>query len=314
MGIAALICWLVTAFGGLYLLAVWLIENDVTDEGGTASRLYGPVVLGHVLLALTGLVVWVLYLISDSDTMGWAALAILGSIAALGLTMFARWIPVRASFAAAEARVACRRSSTSRPNGPSPCPWWPATACSPSPRSPWCCSPCSGWVAPRAHGPKPTAVVFAPLITTATVSPGAAWYAPDVSAASAAQPPGSATSRSRSHSSSWAWRMASSLTSTAWAASVVRTEKGSSPTRRAPSESAAAPPTGASTGRPAFSAWVRLGASSGSAPTTRTRPAYPAAIPASSPPPPTLASTVTAAGACPASSVASVPAPRMVSA
>jgi len=105
MGIAALICWLVTAFGGLYLLAVWLIENDVTEEGGTASRLYGPVVLGHVLLALTGLVVWVLYLISDSDTMGWAALAILGSIAALGLTMFARWIPVRASFAAAEARV-----------------------------------------------------------------------------------------------------------------------------------------------------------------------------------------------------------------
>jgi hypothetical protein len=105
MGIAALICWLVTAFGGLYLLAVWLIENDVTDEGGTASRLYGPVVLGHVLLALTGLVVWVLYLISDSDTMGWAALAILGGIATLGLTMFARWIPVRASFVAAEAGV-----------------------------------------------------------------------------------------------------------------------------------------------------------------------------------------------------------------
>jgi len=105
MGIAALICWLVTAFGGLYLLAVWLIENDVTDEGSTASRLYGPVVLGHVLLALTGLVVWVLYLISDSDTMGWAALAILGSIAALGLTMFTRWIPVRAAFVAAEARV-----------------------------------------------------------------------------------------------------------------------------------------------------------------------------------------------------------------
>ena len=148
MGIAALICWLVTAFGGLYLLAVWLIENDVTDEGGAASRLYGPVVLGHVLLALTGLVVWVLYLISDSDTMGWAALAILGSIAALGLTMFTRWIPVHASFMAAEARVGCRPSSTSRPSGPSPCRWWPGTACSPSPRSPWCCSPCSGWEAP----------------------------------------------------------------------------------------------------------------------------------------------------------------------
>jgi hypothetical protein len=105
MGVAALITWIVTAFGGPYLLAVWLIENDVTDEGGTASRLYGPVVLGHVLLALAGLVVWVLHLISDSDTAGGAALGILGGIAALGLTMFTRWIPVHASFVAAEVRV-----------------------------------------------------------------------------------------------------------------------------------------------------------------------------------------------------------------
>jgi hypothetical protein len=33
MGVAALISWLVTAFAGLYLLAVWLIENDVTRRG-----------------------------------------------------------------------------------------------------------------------------------------------------------------------------------------------------------------------------------------------------------------------------------------
>ena len=33
MGVAALISWFVTAFVGLYLLAVWLIENDVTQQG-----------------------------------------------------------------------------------------------------------------------------------------------------------------------------------------------------------------------------------------------------------------------------------------
>src|SRR6266516_3348670 len=43
------------------------------------------------------------------------------------------------------------------------------------------------------HCPKLTAVVFAPLITTATRSPGAGEYPPVVSAASAAHPPGSAT-------------------------------------------------------------------------------------------------------------------------
>jgi hypothetical protein len=39
MGVAALISWLVTAFVGLYLLAVWPIENDVTHRGAAASRL-----------------------------------------------------------------------------------------------------------------------------------------------------------------------------------------------------------------------------------------------------------------------------------
>jgi hypothetical protein len=37
MGVAALISWLVTAFFGLYLLAVWLLENDVTHRGATMS-------------------------------------------------------------------------------------------------------------------------------------------------------------------------------------------------------------------------------------------------------------------------------------
>src|SRR5213078_313089 len=51
-GVSALISWLVTALFGLYLLAVWLIENDVTHRGAAASRLPAPVIVGHVLLAL----------------------------------------------------------------------------------------------------------------------------------------------------------------------------------------------------------------------------------------------------------------------
>jgi hypothetical protein len=101
MGLAALISWLVTAFVGLYLLAVWLIENDVTHRGAVKSRLPGPVILGHVLLALTGLVVWVIYLLSDEDMFAWSSLGILLVIAGLGLTMFTRWIPVHRAFAAA---------------------------------------------------------------------------------------------------------------------------------------------------------------------------------------------------------------------
>jgi hypothetical protein len=105
MALAALISWLVTAFVGLYLLTVWLIENDVTHKGATASRLHGSVVLGHVLLALTGLAVWVVYLITGSAAAGWAALGILGGIGLLGLTMFTRWIPVHIAYVAAEAKT-----------------------------------------------------------------------------------------------------------------------------------------------------------------------------------------------------------------
>ena len=102
MGVAALISWFVTAFVGLYLLAVWLIENDVTHRGAVASRLPAPVIFGHLLLALTGLVFWVIHLVSHSSALGWTALGTLVAIGALGLTMFTRWIPVHAAYVAAE--------------------------------------------------------------------------------------------------------------------------------------------------------------------------------------------------------------------
>jgi hypothetical protein len=105
MALAALISWLVTAFVGLYLLVVWLIENDVTQPGTVASRLPGPVIGGHVVLALAGLAVWVVHLITGSAAAGWTALGILGGIGLLGLTMFTRWIPVHAELVAAEAKT-----------------------------------------------------------------------------------------------------------------------------------------------------------------------------------------------------------------
>ena len=94
MGIAALITWLAAALAGLYMFAVWLIENDVTDRHPAASQLPPPVIFTHLLLALTGLTVWGAYLLLDYQTLAWAALAVLAAIGLLGLTMFAKWIRV----------------------------------------------------------------------------------------------------------------------------------------------------------------------------------------------------------------------------
>ena len=116
MGYIALIAWFITALGGLYMLVVWLIENDATDQRRSASRLPLPVIVGHVTLAVSGLAVWVGYLVLDRDVLAWTALCLLGAIALLGITMFARWIPVyRTADAVAAAPVLVPSGAAAEP-------------------------------------------------------------------------------------------------------------------------------------------------------------------------------------------------------
>ena len=86
---AALIAWVATAGGGFVLLTQWL------KNGGMAQREQGrirpPLILSHFLLAATGLVLWIVYVATDSDALAWIALAALAIVAALGFTMFALW-------------------------------------------------------------------------------------------------------------------------------------------------------------------------------------------------------------------------------
>jgi hypothetical protein len=93
MAYIALISWFVTLLPGLYMLTVWLIENDVTDPG-SASKLPPPIIFTHLTLAVTGFGVWVGYLLSGRDLLAWTALCLIGLVDLLGLAMFARWIPV----------------------------------------------------------------------------------------------------------------------------------------------------------------------------------------------------------------------------
>ena len=126
MNVVALITWVVTAFAGLYLLVVWLIEYDVSAPGGSVSRLPRTVITGHVLLATSGLVVWIIYLIEDRDILAWIALSTLCVVALLGLTMLGRWITVRRALRAAlrassrEGRVAARAATPAEGHFPVP--------------------------------------------------------------------------------------------------------------------------------------------------------------------------------------------------
>ena len=87
---AALISWVITAGGGFVLLALWLRHGGMRqDEPG--RRIRPPLILSHFALAATGLVLWIIYVISDSEVLAWIALAVLVAVALLGWTMFAIW-------------------------------------------------------------------------------------------------------------------------------------------------------------------------------------------------------------------------------
>jgi hypothetical protein len=88
---AALIAWVATAGGGFVLLAIWLSRGGMRQEGQGGARIRPPLILSHFLLAATGLVIWIIYLANDSDTLAWIAFALLAVVALLGWTMFAIW-------------------------------------------------------------------------------------------------------------------------------------------------------------------------------------------------------------------------------
>jgi hypothetical protein len=97
---AALITWFAAVLLGLFMLAVWLIENDVKDRIVARSRLPVVIIFAHLSLAAAGLAMWVAYLVLEKRIFAWTAIGILGAIAALGATMFMRWIPVYRGVAA----------------------------------------------------------------------------------------------------------------------------------------------------------------------------------------------------------------------
>lgn len=110
MEVIALVTWLVTALGGFYMLGIWISQGGLA--AGSTTRLPRPVIFGHFLLAAAGLVVWIIYLATDSGGLAWTALILLIPVALLGLTMFARWLGVyRGGHVAAHAGVGATASA-----------------------------------------------------------------------------------------------------------------------------------------------------------------------------------------------------------
>ncbi|MFE3261497.1 hypothetical protein ACFXPS_33125 [Nocardia sp. NPDC059091] len=60
----------------------------------SSSHLPPPVIFGHFLLAVAGLVLWIIYLVVSTKAVAWVAFALLIPVALLGFFMLLRWLPV----------------------------------------------------------------------------------------------------------------------------------------------------------------------------------------------------------------------------
>jgi manganese efflux pump family protein len=94
MAIAALVTWAVTAVLGFTLLGLWLSKGGLRaakSDATTPTRLVPPLIFSHFLLAAAGLIVWIVYVIIDSDLLAWIAFDLLVIVVILGETMYLRW-------------------------------------------------------------------------------------------------------------------------------------------------------------------------------------------------------------------------------
>jgi hypothetical protein len=113
MAIAALITWLLTAVGGFIMLGTWIAKGGHRQPRTT--HLPPPLIFGHFALAAAGLVIWIIYVIADSDALAWTAFVVLVPVAVLGFTMLARWRGARSATVATAAAPTGGATSAGEP-------------------------------------------------------------------------------------------------------------------------------------------------------------------------------------------------------
>jgi hypothetical protein len=93
MRFATLICWLLTASLGAFMLRSWLVRGGPRRERAQAGGLPPQLIAGHAGLALFGLAVWGAFLASGARALAWTAVGALMVTVGLGLCTVTLWTP-----------------------------------------------------------------------------------------------------------------------------------------------------------------------------------------------------------------------------
>jgi manganese efflux pump family protein len=91
--LAALAAWAVTAAAGTWLLAGWIAQGGLRRGYARVAGVPRAVIVGHFTLALTGLGIWIGFLATSVAALAWAAVAVVLSVAGLGMATLAGGLP-----------------------------------------------------------------------------------------------------------------------------------------------------------------------------------------------------------------------------
>jgi hypothetical protein len=101
IGLVALATWLVTAAFGFVLFVSWLVQG-ITQQAGMQQKFSlppsyfpRPIVYSHLALAVGGLAIWALSLVTGTRALAWVAIVALLPVALFGFSMFTRWLGSR---------------------------------------------------------------------------------------------------------------------------------------------------------------------------------------------------------------------------
>lgn len=95
MEIAALAGWIVAAVEGLHLLWVWLAGGGLRSQPAKVTRFPSLLMIGHPLIAVIGLVLWALFVVTARVVYAWSAFGLLIVVFLLGFLMLTRWLKGR---------------------------------------------------------------------------------------------------------------------------------------------------------------------------------------------------------------------------
>lgn len=92
MPLVVLIVWLLAASVGVYLLYLWLRGGGLRQQATKVTRFPMALIFSHPLLAVTGLGLWLAFMLTGVSAYAWGSFGALCLVAFLGFVMFTRWL------------------------------------------------------------------------------------------------------------------------------------------------------------------------------------------------------------------------------